>query len=112
MSMLQKYLSEKEGLTYFEGKHWFFTYKIFKKEKAMYVAHFYLEEEERRKGHDSEMSADIHRVAFENDCNFISCEVDLRHHEPERSMYALIKQGFKILRVDNNFIYLYLTLKR
>jgi len=104
VSIFKEYYHEKYGLKTLESTYGFICYNI--KEETCFIGEIFVKPERRGDNRGSVLADEIANRAKEAGCKFLTCTVQLAGKEPERSLVAIIKYGFKITDVVGTGLYL------
>lgn len=108
--MYKAYVKEKGNLDTYETEYGFGAYTINKIEKSMDIGDFYIKPEYRNGKYSTRLFSELKEIAKDKDCKKIICNADLTHINPEESIYAIIRHGFKYSHFFNQVIYFYMEI--
>jgi len=94
MSMFADYFKEQGQLDTIENENGFVVYQIFKDE--FFIKEYYIIPEKRMGNAHVLFFEEIHRLALEAKCSYVSCSVDTTIKDPETPLIFNLKNGFKI----------------
>ena len=100
-----KYRQEREGIEYILEKNGFATYKFLK--DFCYLEDIYVTPDARKKGIAYELSQKVEFIAKKEGYTKMLGSVDISAKNPEISLMACFSDGYKILKLDNNIIWLH-----
>lgn len=107
MSHYGDYIKEKECKEIIEDHRGFAAFRVFPELKQLWIADFYLAPEHRKSMIGYSLFTDLEKVCQERDLNEMVCQVFTKSMNPEQSLMAVLKLGFKIMHIqDNHIIYL------
>ena len=104
MNLQSKYRLERDGITTVENEEYYFAYRIV--ENEFFVEEVYIRQDLR--GNSKKYYDEIFSFITKFDVKYIVCTVVPRMPECERAMVSLLKYGFKLLKCDNQKIFLYM----
>ena len=99
-SLYAKYINEREGLEEIKRKWGFLHYRIDGEE--CFISDYFVAEPFRGSGLGYDMADEAEEIAKEKDCKYMTCQVDMHAFNPEQSLCAIIKHGYKIINIENN----------
>lgn len=99
-----KYKKEREGVESISVEGAFITYKWLK--DYCYIEDVYCVPELRKTGIAHELSKSVEKLAKENGYKKLLGSVDTTMTNPEQSLIACFNDGFKILNLQGNIIWL------
>ena len=104
MSLYAEYLKEREEIETIEDEKGFLTYKI--KDGNFWIYDCFVSENERRKANARRYYNEAFNIALNSDCNELYTTVFVSTNGWEISLKSLIKEGFKIIKTQNDKILL------
>ena len=105
--MYAAYVKEKEGLETLANDVGFAYYKVSSIAKIFDVSDFYIKPEFRNGLKSVKLFNELVKLAKEKGCDKITCCVVTYHQNPEASMYAVLRVGYKISHINDGIIYFY-----
>jgi GNAT superfamily N-acetyltransferase len=96
LSLYADYLNERLGKKLIETKHGFAVYQIFHTSGECYFEDVYIEPESRGKGYAREFLNEIHRIAKNEGCEFITGSVRPSANGSTDSLKVLLAGGFRL----------------
>lgn len=104
MSLYSDYIRETNHKKVIEAEYGFVVFKVIGQE--CYIADAYVRPEDRRKGKIKELLDAVREHAQTHKCKYLTCNVVIDSANPTLSIQAQIKNGFKILKADQQSIYM------
>lgn len=103
------YIKEREGFKVLETDYSFVFYKI--RNNECFISHIYTEPESRKLGLVRDLIGDLSQIAIDNGCRHLIATISLEVGEPENTLKAALKIGFKIYEAKNNVLIIGMKLK-
>ena len=104
MNLQTKYRTERDSLLIFENEEVYFAYR--KIEDEIFVEEFYIREDLR--GNSTKYFNFAYNIFKEYNVKYIVCTVAPRTVGCERALKAFLNYGFRILKCDDEKIFLFL----
>lgn len=106
MSLFSEYYLERENLKTFENEDLFFTYKCTDDGTEFHVVDMYIRPEKRGGACIAQLLNKVCEMATELKTKYIVSKVDCTSKNPEMSLKIMLKIGFKLLKAENNLVWL------
>jgi len=103
-NLFKNYYKEKYGMRTLESSSGFICYSI--KDKDCFIGEWFIRPACRGEKKGYILADAVAKRAKEAGCEHLTCTVHLAGVEPERSLAAIIKYGFKITDVVGTGLYL------
>lgn len=108
-SMYFDYIKEREDSCTLANQHGFVIYEIDGDE--CYISDLYVRPESRRSGKAFELMKQVLDRATESKCKYILGAVNITSLTAPKTMMAMLRMGAKMLKCDDNLIYLIFPLE-
>ena len=105
--MYSEYVKEKEGLETLMTEVGFGAYQVSSVAKIFEIGDFYIKPEFRNGVKSVKFFNELVQKAKELKCNQVVCCVDTNQKNPEMSLHAVLRVGFKIKSINSGIIYFY-----
>lgn len=107
--MIKEFFEDYHSLDVLEFPDGFISYKIIEDEnvcpdKFCFIYDVYIKKNQRRKGIGTHFAKIIEKKAIDEKCRYLFSMINLPSKNPEISILAQIKFGFKIKSIENNKI--------
>ena len=104
MDKYEQYIKERSGLSLYEDNDGFFTYQI--QDNNMFIQDLFVAKQARNSGVGRRYSETIDKIANENDCRTITCNICVRANNYMDSFNFIKKMGYQVFKNEYTLVYL------
>lgn len=108
MSLYAEYILEKDGFKTIEGKDWFFTYSLNKKEDFIFVSEMFMRKRKRSLGSYRTLIKNVFEASKNENVSTVFAKVELGKKHSDYVLGMHKKMGFKVYDKTKSDIYVYI----